>query len=157
MSSKYCDKCQRKVTMDIMECPDCHATSFVHKNPARAELASELAGYQQEQIKITSPKELAIIMQQKENAMDPIKLDLFRRRLHGELDELEYLEWRSHQPGWTDPEVQQRWKNITATAAGVAVGTSLLRSQLGNINNTLSGDNSSDAGGIADWLGDIFS
>lgn len=86
--------------------------------------------------------------------IDPEKLAMFKARFAKELEELEYLEWRSRQPGWKSDEVQQRMKNISATAAGVALGTSFLRSQLGNIQNSVSAGSDEDS---PSWLGDLFS
>jgi len=171
MSSKFCFKCHYKVAMDVMECPQCEAKSFLHKDPAIAAAEEELAQQSREQLKNMSPgdqshavwnwdqsEEFSRIEQHAvEKAIDPEKLEAFKKRLQSELDELEYLEWRSHQPEWKDPKVQQRWQNISSTAAGVAIGTSILGSQLGNIKNALSGNSASDGGGIADWIGDIFS
>ena len=170
MSSKFCFNCHFKVAMDVMECPECNAKSFLHKDPAIAAAEEELAKRSREQLRNMTPgdrtdthwnwdqeEEIAKIARiSAEKAMDPEKLEAFKKRLQKELEELEYLEWRSHQPGWKDPEVQQRWKNITATAAGVAIGTSVLRSQLGMIQNNFSRNDSSDTGGIGNWLGDLF-
>jgi len=63
------------------------------------------------------------------------------------------LEWRARQPGWRNEEVQQRIKNISATAAGVAIGTSFLRSQLGTISESLSSKDDQES---TSWLGDLF-
>jgi len=57
--------------------------------------------------------------------------------------------------------MEQRWKKISSTAAGVTIGSSMITSQLRSLREEISGDGGdSDGGdsdgGIMDWFGDIF-
>lgn len=139
--------------MDVFICPKCSSESFVHHDPSKphpnslpvnqAYSGGNLKSVKSASVPVTPPKEI-----------DPEKLAMFKARFAKELEELEYLEWRSRQPGWKSDEVQQRLKNISATAAGVAIGTSFLRSQLGNIQGSVSSDSDEES---TSWLGDLFS
>jgi hypothetical protein len=67
--------------------------------------------------------------------------------------------------------MEQRWKNISSTAAGVAIGSSMINSQLRSLRDEIS-DDSGDSdggdsdggdsdggdsdGGIMDWFNDAF-
>lgn len=156
-----------------MECPECQASSFLHQDPKKsaAELEQEKAA--REQLRSMTPGERKKVAQdwsqennsaqvqlsQKEKALGPEKLEAFRRRYQKELLELEYIEWRSLQPGWKGPEMQQRLKNISSTAAGVAIGTSFMNGQLRSLRDEISGEGGEggeDEGGVMDWIGDIF-
>lgn len=153
VANKFCFKCTQAVPMDVFVCPQCSAESFLHHDPNKPLPSSDseepsrsngnLRSVSQSRVAPPPPKEI-----------DPEKLELFKARFAKELEELEYLEWRSHQPGWKSDEVQQRIKHISATAAGVAIGTSILRSQLGSIQDAMSSDSGGDS---SSWLGDLFS
>ena len=175
MGLKFCEKCYEKVEQYVMECPACQATSFVHKDPTKTAAQLELEEKARGQLRNMTPGERKIAaperdqasevaqlrLSQLEKAMSPEKLDAFRKRLQKELLELEYLEWRSMQPGWKSTEMEQRWKKISSTAAGVTIGSSMITSQLRSLREEISGDGGdSDGrdsdGGIMDWFGDIF-
>jgi len=138
--------------MDIFVCPECSCESFVHHNPSKPHPNVEpieeihsvrtLKSRESGHAPLPAPKEI-----------DPEKLAMFKARFVKELEEIEYLEWRARQPGWKNEEVQQRIKNISATAAGVAIGTSFLRSQLGAMSESLSTDSDQES---TSWLGDLF-
>lgn len=168
MGLKFCEKCHQKVEQYIMECPECQATSFVHRDPTKSVAELELEEKARERIRSMNPSERKdstfyrnqhadleeLRLSQVDRAMGPKKLAAFKERLEKELLELEYLEWRSLQPGWKNPEMQQRLKNISTTAAGVAIGTSLINSHLRGLGNEIEGENGE---GVLDWIGDIFS
>jgi hypothetical protein len=180
MGLKFCEKCYEKVEQYVMECPECQTTSFVHKDPTKTAAQLELEEKAREQLRSMTPGERKIAgpepdqgaevaqlrLSQLEKAMGPEKLDAFRKRLQKELLELEYLEWRSMQPGWKSPEMEQRWKNISSTAAGVAIGSSMINSQIRSLRDEISdGGGDSDGGdsdggdsdrGIMDWFNDAF-
>ena len=148
MGAKFCIKCNKKIDMNTFVCPDCSSESFFHHDPS---LPFPYEGEAQEATSAT--KQLKDRKEAKPlKVIDPEKLEKFQARFEKELEELEYLEWRSRQPGWRDPEVQNRMKNISATAAGVALGTTVLRTQLGSIQNAISPGDNGDSG----WLGDLF-
>ncbi len=139
--------------MDIFVCPQCSAESFVHHDPSKphpnsAPVETDISTRSLRPVSAYSTPIAPPI------EIDPEKLAMFQARFAKELEELEYLEWRSRQPGWKNEEVQQRIRNISTTAAGVAIGTSILRSQINNIQNSLS---SNSDGESSSWIEDLFS
>jgi hypothetical protein len=106
--------------------------------------------------------------------MDPDLLAKFKHRFQLELEEIAYLEWRAMQPEWKfqvmkaekDPKSQAiiggfAGPHAVTTAAGVFIGTTAIRTELDEMNNDEGGESSDssgdDEGGIAGFLGDIFS
>ena len=149
MGEKYCVKCNKRIEMNIFVCPECSSESFFHHDP---NLPFPYAGTPPVDDNKVFPWQLPP-EPKTVKTIDPEKLEKFQARFSKELEELEYLEWRSRQPGWRDPDLQKRMKGITATAAGVALGTAALRGQLGDIKSAITDDGSGEDSG---WFGDLF-
>lgn len=149
MGIKYCTNCNMKVDMNVSSCPDCSTQSFFHHDP---NLPFPYENSSNTMEKVSSSNNIRQSIKPKKE-LDPVKLQKFQERFAKELEELEYLEWRSNQPGWRNPEIQKSLQQIRNTAAGVALGSFGLRYQLGQIQNNLT---SPDSGSDSSWLGDLF-
>lgn len=157
--NKFCDKCSYELAMDIFTCPKCSSGVFVHRDPNQpfpispTEELPRTSGTLRSlsTARETSPQTREASPKPREIA--PEKLKKFKARFAKELENLEYLEWRSVQPNWKNDNVQQRMKSIQTTAAGVFLGTSVLRAEVNNIQDMNLADSNE---GSSDLLGDLF-
>jgi len=110
-----------------------------------------------------------------EESIDPDVLVRFNRRFQSELEEITYLQWRAMQPQWkaqvakaeSDAKSDAGVSSFVTTqpyttAAGVFIGTSMIRNQLDEVNDNLADDSAEisggdEEGGIAGFLDGLFS
>ena len=109
-----------------------------------------------------------------EESIDPDVLVRFKRRFQSELEEITYLQWRAMQPQWkaqvakaeSDPKSEVGVSSFVTTqpyttAAGVFIGTSMIRNQLDEVNDNLADESTEisggdEEGGIAGFLDGLF-
>ena len=108
-----------------------------------------------------------------EESMDLELLAKFKHRFQLELEEISYLEWRAMQPQWQflvmkaekDPKSQAILggfvgPHAVTTAAGVFIGTTIIGTELDEMNDDEGGEGSDgsgdEEGGIAGFLDGLF-
>jgi len=180
VNHKKCEDCKTEyedqVGREFGRCPQCNSRFFtlvsLQEVPASSiQTAVPRVPYAppKSQYQIEEEKRL-----QHEESMDPDLLAKFKHRFQLELEEISYLEWRAMQPQWQflvmkaekDPNSQAILGGFVGpravtTAAGVLIGTTVIGTEPDDTNNDEGGESSDssgdDEGGIAGFLGDIFS
>lgn len=175
MATKYCISCGWSVDHTVLTCPNCNTSNFDHREvDNRTDVPISDTPHTPRKSRAEMEEEARLKL---DEAIDPNILAKFKHRLQLELEEIAYLEWRANQPAWKDqvenasvtstqhPEVHPMiGPRAISTAAGVFIGTSMIRGQLSAINNNLneiSSENSGDGGGdeeggFLEMLGGIF-
>jgi hypothetical protein len=180
VNHKRCEDCKTEYEDEVGRasgrCPECNSRFFtlvslreVPYNPTQTPTPRVPYVPPKSQYEIEEEKRLLY-----EESMDPDLLAKFKHRFQLELEEIAYLEWRAMQDQWKfqvmkaekDPKSQAIiggfvGPQAVTTAAGVFIGTTAIRTELDEMNNDDVGESSDssgdDEGGIAGFLGDIFS
>lgn len=172
MSGKFCIACGWWVDHSASACPNCKASNFDHRDP---EMQGDLTVSSTPVLQRKSQSDIEEENRLKfEESIDPVLLAKFKHRFQLELEEIAYLEWRAMQTEWkfqvmkaeTDPKSQAIiggfvGPQAVTTAAGVFIGTSMIRNQLDEVNDNLADDSAEisggdEEGGFLDSLGDFF-
>jgi hypothetical protein len=172
MSGKFCSACGWWVEHSASACPNCKASNFDHRDPetqTNSAVGSTTVLQRKSQSEIEEENR-----RQFEESIDPDVLVRFKRRFQSELEEITYLQWRAMQPQWkaqvakaeSDPKSDAGVSGFVTTqpyttAAGVFIGTSMIRNQLDEVNDNLADESTEisggdEEGGFLDSLGDFF-
>ncbi len=179
MNHKRCEDCKTEYEDEIGKpfgrCPQCNSRFFTLV--ALQEVPASETRSPAPKVAYVPPKSQYEIEEENrlkfEQSMDPEMLARFKRRFQSELEEIAYLQWRAMQPQWkaevakaeSDPKSQTGVSSFVAsqpytTAAGVFMGTAMIRTQLDEVNSNLTeesaGGSADEDGGILDMLGDVF-
>lgn len=175
MKKKRCGKCFADVVSTAIYCPHCGIVDSWLPTP-RVETAIAPEDLWQP---ITEPPSTSLAVQESSLDVDATRRKLvneslgkekvaqYQARLTKEIEEIQYQQWRELQPEWQEatkssqPNATNQFTRgaastfqnpMVATAAGVFIGTSAMRYQLGEIQQDLEAQNL-DAGGAADSSG----
>ena len=168
MKKKRCGKCFADVISTAIYCPHCGIVDSWLPTPQQAsdERIAEVWSPEAPTPKTSTasteaPKDVSETKRELvDESLGAKKVAQYRARLAKEIEEIEYQEWRAIQPEWQKVAEGTRQYNpsatfqnpMIATAAGVMIGTTAMRYQLGQIQNELGGENS-DPGGATDTSG----
>jgi hypothetical protein len=163
MKKKRCGKCFADVISTAIYCPHCGIVDSWLPTPQESSSESLTEIWRPEEQEATTPpvsEQTAHDVGATKRAMvdstlGEEKVAQYRARLAKEIEEIKYQEWRAIQPEWQKVAEGTRQYNpsspfqnpMIATAAGVMLGTTAMRYQLGAIQNELGEENvsSSDA------------
>jgi hypothetical protein len=163
MKKKRCGKCFADVISTAIYCPHCGKVDSWLPTPQEpsgkslteiwspeAASANTPPAAQQSSQDLSATKRAMV-----DSTLGEEKVAQYRARLAKEIEEIKYQEWRAIQPEWQKVAEGTRQYNpsgpfqnpMIATAAGVMLGTTAMRYQLGAIQNELGEENvsSSDA------------
>ena len=168
---RCCFACGWWVEHTVLACPNCKASNFDHRDPEMQIdpwVGSTPVLQRKSQYEIEDEERL-----QREASMDPDLLARFKHRFQLKLEEIAYLEWRAMQPEWKfqvmkaekDPKSQAIvggfvGPHAVTTAAGVFIGTTIIGTELDEMNDDEGGKGSDgsgdDEGEIAGFLDGLF-
>jgi predicted nucleic acid-binding Zn-ribbon protein len=175
MKKKRCGKCFADVQSTAIYCPHCGIVDSWLPTPegapaiAAQDIWQPTAAEASSTSKLPVPDADATRRELVDNSLGEVTVSQYRERLAKEIAELKYQQWRELQPDWHEATkdtplnvnnqfarggaIASTFQNpMIATAAGVVLGTTAMRYQLGEIQNELEAQNL-DQGGAADSSG----
>ena len=175
MKKKRCGKCFADVQSTAIYCPHCGIVDSWLPTPEGAPAIAPQDIWQPTAIEASSTSKLPVPdadarrRELVDNSLGEVTVSQYRERLAKEIEELKYQQWRELQPDWHEATkgtplnvnnqftrggaIASTFQNpMIATAAGVVLGTTAMRYQLGEIQNELEAQNL-DQGGAADSSG----
>ena len=177
MKKKRCGKCFADVQSTAIYCPHCGKVDNWLPTPQKEAAIAPEDLWQPS----AAPTDASVTPQQAaqdlsatrrelvDNSLGEETVSQYRERLAKEIEELKYQQWRELQSDWHEATkgtplnintqfarggaIASTFQNpMIATAAGVVLGTTAMRYQLGQIQNELEAQNL-DQGGAADSSG----
>ena len=175
MKKKRCGKCFADVQSTAIYCPHCGIVDSWLPTPEGApaiapqDIWQPTAAEASSTSKLPVPDADATRRELVDTSLGEVTVSQYRERLAKEIAELKYQQWRELQPDWHEATkgtplnvnnqftrggaIASTFQNpMIATAAGVVLGTTAMRYQLGEIQNELEAQNL-DQGGAADSSG----
>jgi predicted nucleic acid-binding Zn-ribbon protein len=168
MKKKRCGKCFADVQSTAIYCPHCGIVDSWLPTPQESSSESLTEIWRPEEQEATTPPvseqtthDVGVAKRAMvDSTLGEEKVAQYRARLAKEIEEIKYQEWRAIQPEWQKVAEGTRQYNpsspfqnpMIATAAGVMLGTTAMRYQLGTIQNEL-GEENVDPSGATDTSG----
>lgn len=169
MKKKRCGNCFADVQSTAIYCPHCRSVDGWLPTPqgGSRESLTEIWSPEKESTNTSSapeqsPQDLSATRRVLvDESLGEEKVAQYRARLAEEIEEIRYQQWRDIQPEWQKVVRESQAKNSVSpfqnpaltTAAGVIMGTTAMRYQLGVIQNELEAQNP-DTGSALDTGGD---
>lgn len=168
MKKKRCSKCFADVQSTAIYCPHCGIVDSWLPTPQEPSEGIPTEIWRPEAPIATTPQALKQPLEDSDatkratvdSALGEKKVAQYRARLAKEIEEIKYQEWRAIQPEWkkmAEGSLQNKLSTpfqnpMITTAAGVLIGTTAMRYQLGEIQSELEGENI-DLGGTTNTSG----